>query len=211
DLPVDPKMTGHALTEFFEGVRVPGREPLLSTIQVRRLSPEAPSSSERDAYAERLKSLGYLSGSESRSLPAASGPFPGRTEGAWNNLGLIQREAGRFDDAERSFREAMKLKPDYASPMFNMAVLNRMRGRWGEAVDWLFRSCAAGHAEPEQTLVQWSDLAIQAKQTKVAFQILTEGVARYPTSETLALALARLRFEAKDCAGAGAALAPFAA
>jgi Tfp pilus assembly protein PilF len=210
DLPVDPKMTGHALTELFEGVRAPGREPLLSTIQVRRLSPEAPSSSERDAYAERLKSLGYLSGSESRSLPAASGPFPGRTEGAWNNLGLIQREAGRFDEAERSFREAMKLKPDYASPMFNMAVLNRLRGRWGEAVDWLFRSCAAGHAEPEQTLVQWSDLAVQAKQRKIAFQILTEGVARYPASETVALALSRLRFEDKDCAGSAAALAPFA-
>jgi Flp pilus assembly protein TadD len=143
-------------------------------------------------------------------LPAAAGPFPGRTEGAWNNLGLIQREAGRFDEAERSFREAMKLKPDYGSPMFNLAVLDRMRGRWGEAVDWLFRSCAAGHAEPEQTLVQWSDLAVQAKQRKVAFQILTEGVARYPTSEPVALALARLRFEDKDCAGSAAALAPFA-
>src|SRR5262249_41159740 len=106
DFPVDPKMRGHALTDFFEGVRPPGREPLFSTIEVRRLSPEAPSPAERDAYAERLKSLGYLSGSESRSLPAASGPFPGRTEGAWNNLGLLQRDAGRFDEAERSFREA---------------------------------------------------------------------------------------------------------
>src|SRR5262249_3782287 len=112
DFPVDPKMSGRALTDLFDGVHAPGRESLLSTIEVRRLSPEAPSPAERDAYAERLKSLGYLSGSESRNLPAASGPFPGRTEGAWNNLGLVQRDAGRFDEAEHSFREAMKLKPD---------------------------------------------------------------------------------------------------
>ena len=210
DLPVDPQMTGKARTDLFEGVAPPRREPILSETQVRRLSPEALSPSERDAYAEKLKSLGYLSGSESRSLPANSGPFPGRTEGAWNNLGLIQREAGRSEEAERSFREALKLHPGYASPMFNLAVLNRTRGRWKEAVDWLLRSCAAGHAEPEQTLVQWSDLAVQAKQRKVAYQILTEGVARYPKSETVALALSRLRFEDKDCASAGAALAPFA-
>ena len=210
-LPVDPKMTGRARTDLFEGVDLPNREAILSTIEVRRLTPEAPSPSERDAYAEKLKSLGYLSGSESRSLPAASkGPFPGRTEGAWNNLGLIQREAGRLDEAERSFQEALRLNPGYPSPMFNLAVLERSRGRWPAAVDWLFRSIAAGHAEPEQTLVQWSDLALQANQRSMAAKILTEGVSRYPASETIALALSRLRFEAKDCAGAATAVAPFA-
>jgi hypothetical protein len=70
-LPVDPKMTGRARTDLFDGVDLPNREAILSTIEVRRLTPEAPSPSERDAYAEKLKSLGYLSGSESRSVPGS--------------------------------------------------------------------------------------------------------------------------------------------
>jgi len=210
-LPVDPHMKGRALMEFFERVTPPKPESLFESVAVRRLQPKAPSTSERDAYAEKLKSLGYLSGSESKSLPAASeGPWPGRTEGAWNNLGLLQRDAGEFAEAERSFHEALRLNPNYGSPMFNLAILERRRGHWTEAVDWLFRSLTAGHAEPEQTIVQWSDFAIEANQRSIAGKLLTEGMARYPTSETIALALSRLRFEAKDCAGAAAAVAPFA-
>jgi predicted AlkP superfamily phosphohydrolase/phosphomutase len=209
-LPVDKEMTGRPLTNLFEGVGTPAHEAVFAIVAVKRLAPRAPSESERSEYAQKLKSLGYLTGSESKSLTAApEGPWPGRTEGAWNNLGLCQREAGNIAGAERSFREALRLNPSYGSPMFNLAVLERTRGHWPAAVDLLFRACAAGHAEPEQTIVQWSDLAVQAKQAKVAVQILTEGVSRYPSSETAALALARLRFENKDCAGSTAALAPF--
>lgn len=176
---------------------------------MRRLEPKPASSGERDAYAEKLRSLGYLSGSESKTLPASEGPWPGRTEGAWNNLGIFQRDTGELAAAEHSFGEALKLKPGYPSPMFNLAILERNRGRWTQAVDWLFRSIAAGREEPEQTIVQWSDLAIQAKQRSMAGKILTEGASRFPASETIALALSRLRFEDKDCAGAAAAVASF--
>jgi predicted AlkP superfamily phosphohydrolase/phosphomutase/Tfp pilus assembly protein PilF len=211
-LPVDPQMKGGALTDFFEGVTPPKPEVLFASVAVRRLEPKPASAGERDAYAEKLKSLGYLTGSESKKLPSASeGPFPGRTEGAWNNLGLLQRDSGDLAAAERSFREALRLNPNYGSPMFNLAILERRRGRWPEAVDWLFRSITAGRDEPEQTIVQWSDFAVQANQRSMAAKILAEGVSRYPASETIALALSRLRFEAKDCAGAASAVAPFAA
>jgi Tfp pilus assembly protein PilF len=204
-------MKGRALLELFEGVAAPKSEALFSTVAVKRLEPKPASSGERDAYAEKLRSLGYLSGSESKSLPAASeGPWPGRTEGAWNNLGVFQRDNAELAAAEHSFQEALNLKPGYASPMFNLAILERNRGRWAQAVDWLFRSIAAGREEPEQTIVQWSDLAIQANQRSVAGKILTEGASRFPNSETIALALSRLRFEAKDCAGAASAVARFA-
>ena len=209
-LPVDKEMTGRPLTNLFEGVGTPAQEAVFANVAVKRLAPRAPSESERSEYAQKLKSLGYLTGSESKSLTAApEGPWPGRTEGAWNNLGLCQREAGNLAEAERSFRESLRLNPSYGSPMFNLAVLERKRGHWPAAVDWLFRACAAGHAEPEQTIVQWGDLAVQANQRSMAVKILTEGGARYPSSETIALALSRLRFEAKDCAGAAAAVAPF--
>jgi predicted AlkP superfamily phosphohydrolase/phosphomutase/Flp pilus assembly protein TadD len=211
-LPVDKQMSGRPLTNLFEGVGTPAQEAVFASVAVKRLAPRAPSESERSEYAQKLKSLGYLTGSESKSLTAApEGPWPGRTEGAWNNLGLCQREAGNLAEAERSFREALRLNPTYGSPMFNLAVLERMRSHWPAAVDLLFRACAAGHAEPEHTIVQWSGLAVQANQKRMALSILTQGAARYPASEDIAVALSRFRFEAKDCAGAAAALRPFAA
>ena len=170
ELPVDPKMQGKALLELprrspkmqgkallsaFQGVSSPPRE-VFRNVEVRRCASNAPTAAQRSEYAEKLRSLGYLSGSESKSLPVADREetAQGRTEGAWNNLGLYQREAGLLDEAERSFRESLRLKPDYSSPMFNLAVLERTRGRWEPALEWLFKSLAAGRAEPEETLLQ---------------------------------------------------------
>ncbi len=208
-LPVDPKMSGRPLFSAFRGLRQPEHRDLSGTA-VARLAAPAVSAAERSEYAEKLKALGYLSGSESKTaaVPPA-GPWPGRTEGAWNNLGLFEREAGRLAESERSFREALRLKPDYASPMFNLAVLERTRGRWAQSSDWLFRSLAAGHAEPEQTVLQWVSAAVQARKRREAVSLLDTAVSRFPRSESLALALARLRFEAKDCGGAVSALSAF--
>jgi Tfp pilus assembly protein PilF len=210
-LPQDPKMSGKALLSLFRGVSPPVRSDVLAETPVRRLAVAGPSRSERSEYAAKLRALGYLSGSESRtaSVPP-EGPWPGRTEGAWNNLGLFQRGTGQLDDAERSFREALRIRSDYAPPMFNLAVLERTRGNWDSAMDWLFRSLQAGHSEPEETLLQWVFLADQARRGSIANALLVGGIERYPRSEKLALALARRRFEANDCRGALSALDAFA-
>lgn len=209
-LPVDPKMSGKALLSQFRDLPEPERRDL-SKIAVTRLAAPVVSAAERSEYAEKLRALGYLSGSESKSTAALpAGPWPGRTEGAWNNLGLFEREAGRLAEAERSFLEALRLKPDYASPMFNLAVLERTRGRWTGSMDWLLRSLAAGHAEPEQTVLQWVAAAVQANRRREAVSLLDRTVLLYPRSESLSVALARLRFEAKDCEGAALALSAFA-
>jgi predicted AlkP superfamily phosphohydrolase/phosphomutase/Tfp pilus assembly protein PilF len=206
-LPVDPRMQGKPLLSAFQGVSSPLRREVFRDVAIRRLASNAPTAAQRSEYAEKLRALGYLTGSESKSLPVADeGPLPGRTEGAWNNLGLYQREAGLLDEAERSFRESLRLKPDYSSPMFNLAVLERTRGRWGPAIEWLFRSLAAGHAEPEETLLQWVSAAMKAKRRSAAVAILERGIERHPKSEKLACPLARLRLEGKDCQGALAAL-----
>jgi predicted AlkP superfamily phosphohydrolase/phosphomutase/Flp pilus assembly protein TadD len=210
-MPVDPQMSGRALVEQFDDVPAPPRQSLFANIVVARLPASAPSASERDEYERKLRALGYLAGSPSQTFPVPSeGPWPGRTEGAWNNLGLFQREAGRLDEAERSFHEALRIKPGYASPMFNLAVLERTRGRWVEARDCLFRSLDAGHPEPEQTLLQWVSAAVRARQRGQAVLLLEAGVTRYPHSEPLALALGRMRFEAKDCRRALSGLSGFA-
>jgi Flp pilus assembly protein TadD len=178
---------------------------------VRRLPASAPKAAEADEYARKLRALGYLSGSESKSVATLpEGPWPGRTEGAWNNLGIFQRESGRLEEADRSFREALRINSGYASPMFNLAGLERTRGRWAEARTWLFRSLDAGHAEPEQTVLQWVSAAVAGGRRSDAITLAETGVIRYPASEPLAVALARLRFEAKDCSGAASALSMFA-
>ncbi len=210
DLPVDSKMSGAALLANFTGVPVPARRDVAAEISVRRLSASPASPAEADEYARKLRALGYLSGSESKSVATLpEGPWPGRTEGAWNNLGLFQREAGRLEEAERSFREALRIKPDYSSPMFNLAVLQRTRGHGAEAKSWLFRSLEAGHAEPEQTVLQWVSDAVSRGRRADAIALAEAGATRYPASEPLALAFARLRFEAKDCRGAVSVLQRF--
>lgn len=210
-LPVDPKMTGRPLVSFLQGVAAPAKEDLFGRIQVGRVAAIAPTAAERSEYAEKLRSLGYLTGSEAKALPVEKGgAWPGWTEGAWNNLGLFQREAGRLGEAERSFRESLRLRPGYSSPMFNLAVLERSRGRWDQALDWLFQSLEKGHAEPEETILQWVGSAKAASRPRVALRLLEEGTKRYPASEKLAIVHARLRLDAKDCAGARAALEAFA-
>ncbi len=208
-LPADRRMKGKFLASWFPAVREvePPRRDTFSSIPVRRVAAAELSRAERDEYARKLRALGYLSGNESRSVVSSEGgPWPGRTEGAWNNLGLFERDAGRYDDAERDFRKSLEIRPGYSSPMFNLAVTQRFRGRLASAREWLFRSLEAGHADPEQTLLQWS-AAVGRRDEAAA--VLQEGARRYPESEPLALALGRLRFEAKDCAGASQVLAPF--
>ncbi|MEO8430152.1 MAG: alkaline phosphatase family protein [Acidobacteriota bacterium] len=205
-VPADRRMTGKFLASWFPAARESPRGDAFAGIAVRRVAAAEPSREEQDEYAKKLRALGYLSGGETRSAPAPGGPWPGRTEGAWNNLGLFEREAGRYDDAERAFRESLKIRPGYSSPMFNLAVTERLRGRMAPARDWLFRSLEAGHPDPEQTLLQWS-AAVGSKGGSRA--VLEEGLRRYPASEPLAVALGRNQFEAQDCAGASKTLAPF--
>ncbi|HKC24443.1 MAG TPA: alkaline phosphatase family protein [Thermoanaerobaculia bacterium] len=210
-LPLDREMRGTVLASFLSGVRAPAKTDVYGKTPVRRRAMVPSSAEQRSEYAEKLKALGYLSGGEATKLDVKeSGPWPGRTEAAWNNLGLLQREAGRLAEAEGSFRQALRLRPNYSSPMFNLAVLERTRGRWPAATDRLLEALHAGHAEPERTLLQWAADARRAGQRAASRAILEKGAERYPASEELAVALARERFEAKDCASAASALASFA-
>jgi Flp pilus assembly protein TadD len=206
-LPADFRMPGEALVSDFRGLAPPRRQDVFGTISVRRLAMTAPDAAESAEYAKKLRALGYLNGSESRNVPTApAGARPGWTEGAWNNLGVYQRQEGHLAEAEHSFRESLRMKPDYSSPMFNMAVVERTRGNWRSAISWLFRSLDAGHAEPEQTVLQWVSSARESRRPDQATEILRSAIAKYPHSEPLAVELARILYEAKDCRGAEAVL-----
>jgi tetratricopeptide (TPR) repeat protein len=42
---------------------------------------------------------------------------------AWNELGVLGRQHGRFADAEQAYLRAIELQPDYAPAYYNLAVL----------------------------------------------------------------------------------------
>jgi tetratricopeptide (TPR) repeat protein len=113
--------------------------------------------------------------------------------------------------AEEAYRKALTLRPDYASPQFNLAVLYRERGDESAALEWLFRSFAAGHADPQGTILLWASDYAQKSQPRPEREVLERGARQYPDSEPIFRQLAVARFRAKDCAGADAALARFEA
>jgi len=211
-LPVDRRSTGRVLKEAFDGLTTPARKDM-SGITVRRLEAEAMSEKDASEYTKKLLALGYLSGSEPGKLAPIGGDRPGLTEGAWNNLGLyLSKEGGRENlvAAEKAFHKALELRPGYASPLFNLAILRRTSGDDREALNDLFQSLEAGHADAEGTLMAWAAFYEEKGKPAAERELLERGVRAYPSSEAVARRLAILRFKAHDCAGAEAVVAPLA-
>ena len=174
------------------------------------MAAEGISPKEASEYAKSLRALGYLSGGEPEKLAASGGNAPGITEGGWNNLGVYLRETTKnLSGAETAFQKALALRPAYASPRFNLAVLYRERGDDRKALDWLFRSLEAGHADPEGTLRRWSAEYRDKGKPGPAGDVLERGHRAYPGSEELARDLGLHRFQRKDCPGAFEAVSGF--
>ena len=57
-------------------------------------------------------------------------PFPL----AYNNMGMVQLENKKYDDALRSFEQALKLKPQYADAFYNMGVAYHHQGDREKAI-----------------------------------------------------------------------------
>lgn len=72
----------------------------------------------------KLEALGYIS----NTAPAPSTATSTRTPQSFNNEGLILREAQRIEDAEKAFREALRIDPRYASARRNLDDLLSVRG-----------------------------------------------------------------------------------
>jgi Flp pilus assembly protein TadD len=212
DLPVDRRLEGRVIRSAFTGLPVPPRKDLFGTVTVRRIQAEALSDKDANEYAQRLRSLGYLSGGEPERVAPSGGDRPGLTEGGWNNLGVYFRERGTdLPAAEAAFQKALAMRPSYASPQFNLAVLYRTRGEDRKAVDWLFRSLEAGHADPEGTALRWFGEYQDDGKAGPARSVLERAVERYPSNEVMARELGLLRFKARDCAGAAATVDRFEA
>ena len=206
----DRSMPGRPVAAAFRDLPAPKREELFARVPVRRVRAEEMSAEAASEYSKKLLALGYLSGKEAAPLAPTGGERPGMTEGAWNNLGLYERETVKdLPAARKAFEEALSLRPDYHSPMFNLAVLYRTEGQDRKAQDWLFRSLAAGHADPEGTILQWMSFYTHYAKLGAALSLAERASREYPGSETCARELGFVRFRRKDCAGAYSAVARF--
>jgi len=211
DLPLDRRAAGTVISSAFPDLVSPARKDL-SSIAVRRLATDGVSEREASEYTKKLLALGYLSGGEPGKLVPPGGDRPGLTEGGWNNLGLylsLSGGPGRAKEAEAAFHKALELRPDYHSPQFNLAGLLRREGRDKEAIDWLFRSFATGHADPGATAATWGIEYQESGKPARAKEILERAAAQYPADERVARQLAVLRFKGGNCGSAQAAVARF--
>ncbi len=209
-VPVDRREPGRVIRAAFPSVAAPPREDLFARVAVRRVEAAASSVGDADEYSRRLKSLGYLSGAEPAKLAPTGGERPGLTEVGWNNLGVYLRDNTKnFPAAETALRKSIELAPRYATPQFNLATLYRMRGEDRKAIDWLFRSFAAGHAHPEDTILNWYVGFDDRGRTAASREILERGARAYPGSEAIALGLGLMRYHARDCPAAWQAVSPF--
>jgi tetratricopeptide (TPR) repeat protein len=205
-------MSGAALSAAFDRLPSLPRKATPSEVAVRRVAAAEMSAEESNEYAKKLLALGYLSPGQAQPLAPTGGARPGMTEGAWNNLGMYERETRKdLPAAKAAFEKALALRPDYYSPMFNLAVLYRQKGDTRAAEDWLFRSLAALKSDPGVVVAGWTREYLKIGKPAAARSLLGRAVARYPDNEAIAREKARLLYRSKDCRGAVAAMAKFAA
>jgi predicted AlkP superfamily phosphohydrolase/phosphomutase/tetratricopeptide (TPR) repeat protein len=212
DLPVDRMATGKPIRAAFPGIAAPKAEDLAARIPVNRIEAAAMSEKEASEYAKKLVALGYLSGGEPARVAPSGGDRPGMTEGAWNNLGLYFYALGgakNLATAADAYENAIRVRPEYASPKLNLAVLRRTRGEDAAAIDGLFAAIASGQPDPEGTILDWAVAYAVKKKAKESLEVLERGVRALPDSEIVARALSVDLYQAKDCGRADSVLARY--
>ena len=66
-----------------------------------------------------------------------------RMRPAWYNLGDLLDDQGRADAAIECLRKALRVAPDYADAMFNLALLLQRKNQYAEATDYWRRYLAS--------------------------------------------------------------------
>ena len=48
---------------------------------------------------------------------------------AWNDLGIVRTELGRYDEAVEAFENALKIDPNFAEAQSNLSQVRQMSGK----------------------------------------------------------------------------------
>ncbi|MGL6162441.1 tetratricopeptide repeat protein [Microbulbifer sp.] len=74
---------------------------------------------------------------------------------AWNELAALLRDAGRFEEAEQNYREALKRWPDYADAHINLGILFDLYLHKPEEALQHYRAAQALQEEEDRRLAGW--------------------------------------------------------
>jgi tetratricopeptide (TPR) repeat protein len=108
--------------------------------------------------AEALYGLGSVYLKQSKPTEArgfferalkAQASFPETLPNAWNNLGLLETQGGRTEEAIPLFEQALKLSPNSLIALDNLASAYRQQKRWGEARSVLEHALSVSPDNPE--------------------------------------------------------------
>lgn len=96
-----------------------------------RIKPDA--SDVLNYYGVFLCRNGRAKDGEKLILKAAHNPVYRTPEMAYTNAGLCMRNAGKLDEAEKHFQQALALKPKFGDALLQLADLTFERGRMSDA------------------------------------------------------------------------------
>lgn len=200
-LPVDRREPGRARTEWFVGVARPNAIDLWSQSPPPKLLP-AIAPSRTDEYAQRLASLGYLSGGLPEAAAPPGGRRPGATETGYLNLGAWHNSRAEWGAAIEAFRHSLRVRSGYLPAEVDLVTALLRQRRRAEALD------AAREALrfPGERL-GWAVFEIAARFEQAGLlaeeeRFLVEAAARLPTSEPVAVSLAGLKLGQGKCGDA---------
>jgi Flp pilus assembly protein TadD len=153
---------------------------------------------------ENLKSLGYISGSESTVAPPGSLGTT-RTAGSYNNEGVIQKERRKFPQAIEAFETALKIEPSLASAQWNLSdVLYAMGQNLDRADDLLIGAFGGGMPDGGKYVIGRAIAYQRNGDAARSLKLMDAAVAANGRDPELLLFRGRYRTEQHDCRGAAA-------
>lgn len=97
------------------------------------------------------------------------------------NLGALGTQAGAWQNAEREYREALRILPDYLPALNGLGHALLMQGRHDEA-EAIFERALAQHPGSLETRVRLGNLLLERGRPAEALARFDEVIARAPTS-----------------------------
>jgi tetratricopeptide (TPR) repeat protein len=163
----------------------------------------SPSKAAAEEELAKLRALGYISGAESASAPAAIAGKSTHTAGWYNNRGLILKDKKRMDEAIAAFEKAIEIDPNLSSALWNYSdLLHQQRRDLDRSDSLLAAAFARGLPEGRKFLIGRAIGYQRSGSPERSLRLLEDAVAAKPDDVELRLFRGRYRIEGQDCAGA---------
>ena len=108
----------------------------------------------------------------------------------WVRLGLESQIANKFPDAERHYRQALRLDAAHVTATMNFAILYAQTGNLNEALLTIERASLFDTNKTGVIYMNWAFMALEADRIDDALKAARDGIEKAPCQETyLAMAL----------------------